>query len=394
MHDRAERPIYLDYNATTPIDPAVAAAMATYLAPGLAGAFGNPSSAHSFGPQPDSAARRARVQVADLIGCDPDEVIFTSGGSEADNLALKGAFDTRGGGHIVTSLSEHPAIINACHYLARRGARVAYVGTDERGIVDPGEIERVLAPDTFLVSIMLANNETGVIEPLAEIVSIAHARGILVHTDAAQAVGKIPVRVRDLGVDLLTIAGHKLYAPKGVGALYVRRGVALEPLIHGGGQERGLRAGTENVPYIAGLGAACETAGRGLSAEAVRLRGLRDHLHGLLSSAVAGLALNGHETRRLPNTLNVSFPGVDGAALLAATPEIAASTGSACHAGRTEPSDVLLSMGISPERALGAVRLSLGRYTTRADVDAAATALIETWRSLVDETRRSRGTIE
>jgi cysteine desulfurase len=361
MNDRAELPIYLDYNATTPIDPAVAAAMAPYLAPGLAGAFGNPSSAHAFGPPASAAARRAREQVAALIGCDADEVVFTSGGSEADNLALKGAFDLRGGGHIVTGVTEHPAIANTCRYLARRGARVTYVGTDEHGIVDPAKVERALAPDTFVVSIMLANNETGTIEPLAEIAAIARSRGILVHADAAQAIGKIPVKVRALGVDLLTIAGHKLYAPKGVGALYVRRGVALEPLVHGGGQESGLRAGTENVPYVVGLGAACEIAGRSLADEAGRLRALRDRLHALLAAAVPELALNGHPSERLPNTLNVSFPGVDGAALLAATPEIAASTGSACHAGRTEPSDILLAMGISPERALGAVRLSLGR---------------------------------
>ena len=375
---------YLDYNATTPLDPQVSAAMAPYLAPGLAGQFGNPSSAHEWGLAAALGVRDARVQIAALLGCRPTEIVLTGSGSEADNLAVQGLFEARGGqsGHVVTTRIEHPAITNVCAYLERRGCRVTYLPVDRFGRVAPADVAAAIEPETFLVSVMLANNETGSIQPVAEIAALAHARGVLVHTDAAQAIGKIAVSVADLGVDLLTVAGHKLYAPKGVGALFVRRGLALEPLVHGGGQERGLRSGTENVPYAVGLGAACAAAARALPAESARLRELRDRLHERLAAEVPGLALNGHPTERLPNTLNVSFPGVDGAELLAETPEVAASTGSACHVDRTEPSEVLLAMGLSRERSLGAVRLSVGRFTTPNEADAAADALAATWRRL------------
>ena len=377
-------PIYLDYNATTPLDPAVAAAMGPYLAPGLEGRFGNPSSSHSYGQETHAAVEEARAQVASLLGSAPDEIVFTGGGSEADNLALVGIAETRRdrGNHIITSQVEHPAVLNTCRYLERRGYAVTYLPVDREGRVDPEAVERAITSETLLVSIMHANNETGTLQPLAEISAIARRRGVLVHTDAAQSVGKVGTRIEELGVDLLAVAGHKLYAPKGVGALYVRSGVKLEPLIHGAGHEGGRRAGTENVPYLVGLGKACQAAEEGMSEYVPRMRSLRDRLHQLLAEGVPGLSLNGHHTDRLPNTLNVSFPGVDGEELLAATPEIAASTGSACHTGRTEPSGVLTAMGLQRDGALGAVRLSLGKFTTAEDVERAAEALAGSWRGL------------
>jgi cysteine desulfurase len=376
--------IYLDYNATTPLDPEVVAAIQPCLTPGLAGIFGNPSSSHEYGHRAHAAVEEARAQVARLLGCRPEEVVFTGGGSEADNLAIKGVAEAyrERGNHIVTSQVEHPAVLNTCRYLERHGYRVTYLPVDEHGLVRLADLDRALTPETILVSVMHANNETGTLQPIAELAALAHRRGALVHTDAAQSVGKVPTRVDDLGVDLLTVAGHKLYAPKGIGALYVRAGTRLEPLVHGAGHEAGRRAGTENVPYMAALGKACEVAADKMADYAPRMRALRDRLQQLLAEAVPGLALNGHPTQRLPNTLNVSFPSVDGEELLAATPEVAASTGSACHAGRTEPSAVLLAMGIPRERALGAVRLSLGKLTTASEVEAAASALGRAWQKL------------
>mgnify|MGYP005850334667 CR=1 FL=1 len=388
------RPIYLDYNATTPLDPAVVEAIGPYLAPGLEGRFGNPSSSHAYGQEVRAAVEEARSRVASLLGCTPLEVVFTGGGSEADNLALVGVAEAhrRRGNHIVTSQVEHPAVLNSCRYLQGRGYAVTYLPVDREGRVDPEDVGRAITDRTILVSIMHANNETGTLQPVAEIAAIARRRGVLVHTDAAQSVGKVETRVDELGVDLLAVAGHKLYAPKGVGALYVRTGVALEPLIHGAGHEGGRRAGTENVPYVVGLGKACEVAETTMGEYVPRMRSLRDRLHELLGQKVPGLALNGHHTERLPNTLNVSFPGVDGEELLAATPEVAASTGSACHAGRTEPSGVLTAMGLPRERALGAVRLSLGKFTTADEVERAAEALAESWRRLAAGKRGRDGT--
>ncbi|MHB9092553.1 MAG: cysteine desulfurase family protein, partial [Chloroflexota bacterium] len=355
-----------------------------FLEGGLEGGFGNPSSSHEYGRAANEAVREARASVARLLGSSADEVVFTGGGSEADNLALKGVAEARRerGDHIITSVVEHPAVLNTCRYLERRGYRVTYLPVDGYGRVSPADVEGALTEGTILVSIMHANNETGTINPIAEITRIAHRRGVMVHTDAAQSVGKVPTKVDDLGVDLLTVAGHKLYAPKGVGALYVRSGIRLEPLVHGAGHEGGRRAGTENVPYIAGLGEACRIAATSMADYALRMRDLRNRLQALLVEAVPGLALNGHPEARLPNTLNISFPGVDGEALLAAAPEVAASTGSACHAGRTDPSAVLLAMGLSRERALGAVRLSLGKFTTAEEVELAAGALARAWRAL------------
>ena len=371
----ADAAIYLDHNATTPIAPEVLDAMRPY----LEDRFGNPSSAHRYGAVAHRAVEGARAQVAALLGCEPDGIVFTASGSEADNLAIKGvALGLLGeGDHIITSAIEHPAVLGACRYLERRlGYRLTILPVDGFGTVDPEDVRRATEPGTVLVSVMHANNEVGTLEPIAEIAGVAREHRIACHTDAAQSVGKVPVDVDELAVDLLTLTGHKLYAPKGVGALYVRPGTQLDSLIHGAGHEHGLRAGTENVPYIVGLGAACALAAERLRAGAPdRIRGLRDRLHAALRSTVPGLALNGHPEQRLPNTLNVSFPNQDGEGLLARTPSVAAATGSACHSGRTEPSTVLTAMGLDAQRALGAVRLSLGHDTTAADIDAAAPAL-------------------
>jgi cysteine desulfurase len=367
--------IYLDHNATTPIAPEVLEAMRPY----LERHFGNPSSAHAHGATAATAVARARAEVAALLGGDPDGVVFTASGSEADNLAIKGIALARLGErhHIVTSAVEHPAVLATCSYLQRRlGFRLTIVPVDSHGLVDPDDVRRAIEPGTALVSVMHANNEVGTLQPIAEIAAVARDRGVLVHTDAAQSAGKVPLDVDRLGVDLLTVAGHKLYAPKGIGALYVRPGTRLEPVIHGAGHERGLRAGTENVPFIAGLGGAAALADDRLRNGAhVEVKRLRDRLHAALQSAVPDLALNGHPHQRLPNTLNVSFPGHDGERLLACTPSIAAATGAACHSGRTEPSAVLTAMGLDRSRALGAVRLSLGYDTTTEQIEAAAAAL-------------------
>ena len=377
------RPIYLDYNATTPIAPEVLDAMLPFLRE----QFGNPSSSHAYGSAAHEAVDRARAQVADLLGCQPDEIVFTGAGSEANNLAIKGvAFARRGAGaHLITSAVEHPAVLTTCRYLvARFGYRLTVLPVDVHGLVDPDDVARAIEAGTVLITIMHANNEVGTLQPIDEIAEVARQHGVTFHTDAAQSVGKVATNVDELGVDLLTVVGHKLYAPKGIGALYVRSGTQLDSLVHGAGHEGGRRAGTENVPYMVALGAACALAGRRLAdGGADRTCALRDRLHDRLREGVPGLALNGHPEKRLPNTLNVSFPGQDGEELLARTPEIAASTGSACHAGRTEPSGVLLAMGIDRGRALGAVRLSLGYQTTADDVEAAATALIASARVTV-----------
>jgi cysteine desulfurase len=367
--------IYLDYNASTPLDPGVVRAMHPY----LDGAQGNPSSPHWAGRPAREAVERAREQVAAALGAHPDEIVFTSGGSEANNLALKGVyFALRDrGDHIVTSAVEHPAIVGPCQFLERLGATVTYLPVDSTGRVDPDDVRRAIGPRTILVTLMQANNEVGTLQPIAECAHLAREHGVLFHTDAAQAVGKIPTDVRDLQVDLLSVAGHKLYAPKGVGALYVRRGVSLEPLIHGAGHEGGRRAGTESALLAVALGAAAEVARRSLPQATTRLRDLRDRLWGRLQEDLdARIVLNGHPEQRLPNTLNVNFIGWIGADLLAAAPEIAASTGSACHEGQVQLSPVLSAMGVPPELGRGAVRLSVGRFTTEAEVDRAAQVLV------------------
>jgi len=373
-------PIYLDHNATTPVHSEVVDAMI----PWLREHFGNPSSTHTYGVRAYQAVERAREQVAALLGCDPEEVFFTSGGTEANNIAIVGAAGAvaireAARRHVVTSVVEHPATARPVDRLEQEGWRVTRLSVDTEGSVRLGDVRAAVGDDTALVTVMLANNETGTVMPIAEISAIAHKKGALVHTDAAQAVGKIDARVGVLGVDLLSVAGHKLYAPKGVGALYVRRGTPVRPVLLGAGHERGLRPGTENVPHIVGLGKACEIAARDLEREAARVQALRDALWERLRVAVPGLRLNGHPTARLPNTLNVRFPGVLGSAVLAAAPDIAASTGSACHEGDESPSPVLVAMGLEPAAALGAVRLSLGRGTTEERVREAARALVAAW---------------
>lgn len=375
------QPIYLDYNATTPIDPAVLDAMLPYLQTH----FGNPSSTHAYGKTAHDAIDRARAQVAALIGAQPDEILFTSGGTEATNHALKGAIYARMQGffarwftspHIVTSVIEHPATLQTCDFLRRLGCKITQLGVDRYGSVDPFDVERAIGGNTVLISIMHANNEVGTLQPIREISEYAKSRRTLLHTDAAQSLGKVPVNVNELGVDLLSIAGHKLYAPKGVGALYIRKGVKLEPFIHGAGHEHGRRAGTENVPYIVGLGKACEIAQTNVATR--KLQALRDRLADRLHQALGDrVVLNGHPEHRLPNTLNVNFLGHVGAELLAKVPGIAASTGSACHEGSVTQSPVLCAMGVPPEIGKGAVRLSVGRFTTEDEIDRAAEILIQ-----------------
>ncbi|MEX2498959.1 MAG: cysteine desulfurase family protein [Wenzhouxiangellaceae bacterium] len=378
-------PIYLDYNATTPILPEVVDAMLPY----LRAHFGNPSSSHVYGVRARKAVDRAREQVAALLDCDPGEIIFTSGGTESSNLAIHGVLDAvsssdpnrRG---IVTSVIEHPATEKPCAWLERSGHPVARVGVDEFGRMRVADAETLIDETTALLTVMHSNNETGVIQPVAELARLARAAGALVHTDAAQSVGKVPVSVGDLDVDLLTVAGHKLYAPKGIGALYVRKGTSLEPFLRGGGQEGGLRPGTENVASIVGLGAACAVALRDLDRSAARMQQLRDALWRRLADAIPGLALNGHPELRLPNTLNVRIPGAAGDAVLVGAPEIAASTGSACHAGNTSASAVIRAMGVDPDQALGTVRLTVGRSTTEDDISRAAEALVRAWKLITE----------
>jgi cysteine desulfurase len=375
-------PIYLDYNATTPVDPAALEAMLPYFKEG----FGNPSSTHALGKSAQAAVEQGRRQVAALLGAAAEEIVFTGGGSEASNLAIKGLVVKRPrgwfgrwgrGAHIITSAFEHPATANPCGFLQRLGCRLTIVPVDRQGLVDPNDVRKALARHTVLVSIMHANNEVGTLQPIREIAAFTRERGILLHTDAAQSLGKVPVDVNELGVDLLTVAGHKLYAPKGVGALYVRRGVILEPLIHGAGHENGRRAGTENVPYIVGLGAACEVAQRSLPGATQRLKALRDRLWQRLHARLGErIVLNGHPERRLPNTLNACFVGHVGSELLERVPVVAASTGSACHEGKVTQSPVLCAMRVPPEIGRGALRLTVGRFTTEDEVDRAAEAIL------------------
>jgi cysteine sulfinate desulfinase/cysteine desulfurase-like protein/MFS family permease len=368
------QPIYLDYNATTPVDPAVLEAMRPWETQ-----FGNPASGHHYATAPAQALSTARAQVAALIGADPAGIVFTGSGSEADNLAIRGTIlaSPERRRHVIIQATEHPAVLATCHALQRlHDIDVTVLPVDRHGRVDPDDLRAAIGPHTALVSIMLANNETGTLQPIPELAAIAHAYGALLHTDAAQAVGKIGVDVAALDADLLTVVGHKMYAPKGIAALYMRSGLRLEPATYGGGQEQGLRSGTENVTYAAGLGAAADLARAGLDSEHHRLAGLRDRLHQALDAALPGrVHLNGHPDQRLPNTLNISIAGVIGNDLLAAAPQLAASTGSACHTRIPEPSPVLAAMGLDHDRALGAVRLSLGRWTTTADIDRAAQLL-------------------
>ena len=373
-------PVYLDYNATTPVDPRVAKAVEACLRQH----FGNPSSTHIYGRNAHKAVELARHQVAGLIAADVDEIVFCGCATEANNLAIRGVARALRdkGRHLVTSAVEHPAVEQPMRRLVEDGWEVSVLPVDSHGLVDLAQLEDTLRDDTVLVSVMHANNEVGTIQPLAEISAMTRARGILLHTDAAQSAGKIAFGVDDLGVDLLTLAGHKFYAPKGVGALYVRRGTPLQPLLVGAGHEGGLRPGTENVPAIAGMGEAARIAHERNSGHGDELRRLRDQLHARLGEGIPGLQLNGHPERRLPNTLNLSFAGVDGRELLAhAADDVAASVGSACHEEGDAVSGVLGAMGVEAQRARGAVRLSLGTPSTEAEIERAADALIAAWRA-------------
>jgi cysteine desulfurase len=375
-------PIYLDHNASTPILPEVVDAMLPYLREH----FGNPSSNHVYGHRAQQAVVIARAQVAELIGCRPQEIFFTSCGTESNNLAIRGVAMSRPERRqIITSGVEHPATEMTCGFLETQGFSVFHIPVDGTGMIMVDRLETVLCRDTALVTIMHANSETGTLQPVRQIANVAHEHGAVVHTDAAQTTGKIHYSVDELGVDLLSIVGHKMYAPKGIGALYVREGTVLAPQLLGGGHEQGLRSGTENVPYIVGLGKACEIARGDLEEVGERIRKLRDHLWGALNEGIQGLALNGHPELRLPNTLNVRFPGVSGNAILANAPEIAASTGSACHADDEAASTVIRAMGLSEEEALGSVRLTLGRGTTEKDIERAAQVLIGAYRAVKNQ---------
>ncbi len=376
------RQIYLDYNATTPLAPSVLEAMDPF----LKGHYGNPSSAHSMGRAAKEAIEDARVKLAGLLECDRQEIVFTSGGTESNNLAIKGVMfsEQLGAGHMIISAIEHAAVVQPVKFLERLGFEVSVVGCDENGFVHPSAVEREIRENTRLVSVMHANNEVGSIQPIRQIAELCHGRGILVHTDASQSAGKIPVYVDQLDVDLMSIAGHKLYGPKGIGALFVREGVGLEPFLHGGSQENGMRAGTENTPLIVGLGQAAYLADHGIDEAAEGVSRLRDRLAGQLMAAISGLKINAIKTNRLPNTLSVSFPGVSGRDILKRVPEICASTGSACHSSGLVESVTLESMGCTDEHIAGTIRLSLGWHSSQEEIDRASSLLIDAWEVLVN----------
>ncbi len=375
------RQIYLDYNATTPIAPSVLEAMQPF----LKGHYGNPSSTHSLGRAAHEAIEDARSKIAGLLACDSQEIVFTSGGTESNNLALKGVMFSGqpGVGHLVISAVEHPAITQPAKFLERLGYDVTIVGCDEHGVVSPAAIEKALRKDTRLVSVMHANNETGAIQPIRQIAEICHGKGILVHTDASQSAGKIPTFVDQLDVDMLTLAGHKFYGPKGIGALFVREGISLEPANHGASQENGMRAGTENTPLIVGLGQAAHLASRGMDEATKSITRLRDRLSDKLLNAIPELIVNGEGANRLPNTLSISFPEVGGREILRRIPEICASTGSACHSGGLVESATLEAMGRTQEQVAGTIRLSCGWHTSEEEIDRASSLLIDAWEVLV-----------
>ncbi|MCG7848219.1 MAG: cysteine desulfurase NifS [ANME-2 cluster archaeon] len=367
----------MDNSATTKPDPEVVSAMLPY----FNDYFGNASSLHSFGQEAAGALNRSRQQVADLLGAQPDEIIFTSGGTESDNLALKGIayLKKNAGKHIITSVVEHPAILNTCNNLQDNGFKVTYLPVDDQGLIDPNDVEDAIIDDTILVSIMHANNEIGTIQPIEEISRLAHEKGVLMHTDAVQSIGKIPVNVDDLGVDMLSLSAHKIYGPKGVGALYVRKGTRLESLIHGGGHERGKRSGTENIPGIVGLAKAAELAGQRLEKDAGHLANLRDAAITKILGSISESYLDGHPTQRLPNNVHLRFSYVEGESLLMMLnmKGVAVSTGSACSSKSLEPSHVLAALGIPPEQIHGSLRITLGRENTMDEVDYVVENLVE-----------------
>ena len=360
------RRVYLDNNATTPVLPEVREAMRPY----LEGEFGNASSIHWFGQQARAAVERAREQVAALVGARAAEIVFTSGGTEGDNTAIFGLVEP--GDHVITSQIEHPAVRNACQYLEKRGVEVTYAGVDRRGVVDPTDIRKALKPNTKLISIMYANNETGSIQPVEEIGKVAAEADVWFHTDAVQAAGKIAIDVEKIGCDVLALSGHKLHSPKGVGAMYVRKGTVLDPLMYGGSHERGRRAGTENVPGIVGLGKACELAKQGVdSGAALKVAELRDRLEQTILNSIEECGVNGEGAPRVPNTSNVFFDHIEGEPLLISLDlkGVAVATGAACSSGAVEPSPVLLALGMGPQRARGSIRWSLSKLTTAEEIE-------------------------
>jgi cysteine desulfurase len=375
--------IYLDYAATTPVDPSVRDAMLPYLGE----AFGNPSSVHSCGQIARTAVEEARARVASLINARPEEIVFTSGGTEADNTALEGTAFARvkTGNHIITSVIEHHAVLECCRFLEERGFKVTYLPVDSSGMVDPAAVEKAITGQTILISIMLANNEVGTIEPIREIAKIARKHGIYMHTDAVQAAGHIPVDVDELGVDMLAMSAHKLHGPKGVGALYLRKGTKIAPFLHGGGQEKGRRASTENVAGIAGFGKAAELAMAELEAEKTRLTGLRERLLNGIKEKISGVTLNGDPVKRLPNNVNVSVEGASGEAMLLKldVAGICTSTGSACNSENPDPSHVLRALGLSVPQAENSLRMTMGKWTTEEEID----RVIQTLTRVVAELR-------
>ena len=370
------KPIYLDYNATTPHDPEVIAAMRPFLEV----EFGNPSSSHLYGNAPQKAVAESRRQVAGLLNCRPEEITFTSGGTESNNHAIKGVADAYGdkGNHIITSRIEHPAILEVCEYLEKNGMDVTYLPVDSQGLVSGSAVEGAITTRTILITIMHANNEVGTIQPIGEIARIAKAHGVLLHTDAAQSVGKIPTAVDALGVDLLSMAGHKVHAPKGVGALFIRGGVKPARLMHGAGQESGRRPGTENVLEIVGLGKACEIAERDMDRNMTHMQHMRDRLYKEIKKRRGHVRVNGHPQKRLPNTLSISFEGLEANRILDhISSRVAASAGAACHADTIEVSEVLRAMDVPLNWAKGTLRLTTGRRTTEFDIDTAAAVICE-----------------
>ena len=362
-------PIYLDYNATTPIDPEIAET----ILPFITHHYGNPSSTHAYGTFASRAVNNARKQVSDLLNCDPEEVIFTSGGTESNNHAIKGIASTcrHRGKHIIASSVEHPAVVEGCQWLETQGFRITYLPVDKFGSIDLVELETAISPDTILITIMHANNEVGTVQPIREITEMAHSRNVLVHTDAAQSAGKISTDVQDLGVDLLSLAGHKLYAPKGIGALFVKKGISLSNLMHGAGHEMGSRAGTENVIHITGLGKACEMIKDNLDEYSRHMASMRNSLETGLRLNIPNALFNGHPSQRLPNTSSVSFQGLEADNLLSKLNRIAISAGAACHSDRIEISSVLQAMAIPLDYAMGTLRISTGRFTTSEEIDIA-----------------------
>jgi len=359
--------IYLDYNASTPIAPKVLEAMMPY----LTSKFGNPSSSHSFGVECRAAIEQAREQVANLLGCEASEIVFTSGATESNNMVIKGIAKAAGKGkHFITSQIEHPAVLEPCRHVERFGYKVTYLPVDKYGMVDPDALAKAITPDTALITIMHSNNEVGTIQDISSLAKIASSASVPFHTDAAQSVGKIPCRVGGLGVDFLTVAGHKFYASKGVGALFIKKGTKIPPMLHGAGHEHGMRPGTENLASVVGLGAACELAMPLLDSEGPRQRKLGQHLFDGLKKAGLKVHLNGHPEKKLPNTWNISFEGHDAAAVMEALgKDIAVSPGAACHGDTVNASHVLVAMGVPDRLSRGAIRVSLGRETTQAEID-------------------------